>query len=121
MKRLALAALLAFAAPAAASAADVTGAWKLDASVPSYNFNFTLTCSFKQDADKLGGDCKDAQGASMAATGTVAANAVTFAYDTTFAGNPLHVVYKATVQDDGTLKGDFDAGQATGTFTGKKQ
>ena len=119
MKSLLIAAAFALAAPAAASAADITGAWALSGSVPAMNFDFTLTCDFKQEAMALTGSCKDQQGTVMATTGTVADKSVTFAYDANF-GGPIHVIYKGDLQADGTLKGAFDGGQAQGVWTAKK-
>ena len=122
MKKLLIAALLA-AAPIAASAADISGAWAINASFDSVGIKYSVTCTLVQDVSgKLTGPCKDDQGNNSPATGTLTGTSLVLAYDTSYGGNPYHLTYKGDVQADGSLKGTVDAsGQVQGAFTGTKQ
>jgi hypothetical protein len=108
-------------APSLASAADMSGTWKVNAAFGEA-MTFSLTCTLKDDgAGKLSGPCTDPQGgANAAATGTVTATTMEWGYDTTYQGSPIHLDYKGDVQADGSLKGTIDAGGPQGTFTATK-
>jgi opacity protein-like surface antigen len=122
VKKLLIAAAALALAPVVAFAADLSGAWTVNASFDSVGIKYTVTCTLAQDgAGKLTGPCKDDAG-SNAATGTVDGSTVSFAYDTTYGGNPYHLTYKGALQTDGSLTGSVDAsGQAQGTFTATKK
>jgi len=126
VKILLLAAVIA-CAPMAATAADLTGTWKVDASFASMGVSFTLTCKLAQDASgKLSGPCDGANSEHDAATGAVTTGAdgkpmLEFAYDTTYQGTPVHLDYKGAVQADGSFAGSIDTGGPQGTFTATKQ
>ncbi|MGH6955345.1 MAG: hypothetical protein ACREEW_01615 [Caulobacteraceae bacterium] len=120
MKSLVIAAAL-ILAPAAASAADLSGVWTVNGDF-SGMIKYTLTCTLTQTPDgKLSGPCKGAEGAADQSTGSVSGSAVDFAYDTTYQGGPVHLDYKGQVQPDGSLKGTVDAGGPQGTFTATKR
>jgi hypothetical protein len=107
-------------APAAASAADLSGAWTINGNF-SDAIKYSLTCTLKQDGAKLAGPCKGPQGEDIQSSGSVNGSSVDLAYDTTYQGSPIHLDYKGDVQADGSLKGAIDAGAAQGTFTATKQ
>jgi hypothetical protein len=121
MKIILAAAALALA-PAAALAADVSGAWTVNGAFGD-EIKYTAVCTFKQDAaGKLAGSCKQADAADDAAsTGQTDGSKVEFAYDTTYQGSPYHLDYKGDLQPDGTISGTVDAGGPQGTFTAKRQ
>jgi len=120
VKRLLIAAALALA-PIAASAADVNGDWTVNGAFDAMGIKYTLTCTFAVDTGgKLTGPCKSEQG-DVTAAGAVSGSDVTFGYDTTYQGSPVHLAYKGTVQSDGSLTGTVDAGGPQGTFSATKK
>jgi hypothetical protein len=121
LKKLLIAAAALALAPSMCLAADMSGAWKVNAAFGDA-LTFTITCTLKDDgAGKLAGPCTDPQGgADVQAAGTVTATNMEWAYDTTYQGSPIHLDYKADIQPDGSLKGTIDAGGPQGTFTAAK-
>jgi hypothetical protein len=124
VKNLLIAAAAIALAPAAASAADMSGVWVVNADFGGA-ITYTTTCTLKDDAGALTGSCTDPQGGAVVnTTGKVTESAtdpsMEWAYDTTYQGAPIHLDYKGDVQADGTLKGTIDAGGPQGTFTAKK-
>jgi hypothetical protein len=125
VKKLVLAAAFAFL-PAAALAADLSGAWNVAGSFDAMGIKYTSACKLAQDAGgKLTGTCQGTAQESAATTGAVTTGAdgktaVEFAYDTSYQGTPVHLDYKGAVQADGSLAGSVDAGGAQGTFTATK-
>jgi hypothetical protein len=125
VKRLLLAAVLA-CAPGVALAADISGAWTINAAFDSMGVKFTATCTFTQDAGgKLTAPCKGPAGEALSATGAVTTGSdgkamVEFGYDTTYQGTPVHLDYKGAPQADGSLAGTIDTGGPQGTFTATK-
>jgi hypothetical protein len=125
VKKLLLAAVLA-CAPAMAFAADVSGAWTINANFASMGVTFTATCTLTQDAaGKLAGPCKGPNGEALTASGAVTTGSdgkplVEFGYDTTYQGTPVHLDYKGAPQADGSLAGTIETGGPEGAFTAKK-
>ena len=120
MKKLFIAGALLALAPAVASAADLSGAWKIDGAFDAMGIKYSITCQLKDDGGKLSGPCKSDQG-DVQATGTEGDGKAVISYDTTYNGGPVHLDYKGDVQSDGTIKGVIDAGGAQGTFSAAKQ
>jgi len=120
MKTLLIAAAVAFA-PAAALAADLSGAWTVNGAFGD-EIKYTAACTFKEDsAGKLSGGCRQQDATADApATGAVDGSKVEFAYDTTYQGSPYHLDYKGDLQADGTISGTVDAGGPQGVFTAKR-
>jgi hypothetical protein len=118
LKKLLIAAAAALTlAPAAAFAADESGAWTVSADFGGA-IQYKITCTLKEDGAVITGECTDPQGGPVSQVkGTATATAVEFAYDTTYQGSPIHLDYKGDVQPDGSLKGAIDAGGPQGTFT----
>ena len=116
MKRLLIAAALALT-PATVFAADLSGAWTIHGDIGG-SIQWTSACTLTQGSDgKLSGTCKGTQNEDAAATGAVAGDKLTLAYDTTYQGSPVHLAYSGDVQGDGTAKGTVDTGGPAGTFT----
>lgn len=121
VKRLLIAAAVLALSPAAALAADLSGAWKINGSFDSMGINYSLTCTLTQTGSALAGPCKGPQGEDIKATGSVDGATAVISYDTNYQGAPVHLDYKGAVQSDGSLKGTIDAGAAQGAFTAAKQ
>ena len=115
-----LAAALALAIPSFASAAtaQLDGAWNIQ--LATDQGALPVTCTLSQAAAAVSGTCGGGMMAQAQATGTVTDDAFTLAYDVTFGGTPLHVVYTGHQQPDGAIAGTFAAGPYNGTFTGAK-
>jgi hypothetical protein len=121
MRKLCLFAAVAAMAPAAASAANVTGAWKLDVDVGGQAV--PVACNFTQNGTALTGTChrSDTDEKAAAVTGTVDGSAAKFAYDIAFQDMPLHIAYTATLASDTAMSGSLDVAGQTGSFKGAKQ
>lgn len=95
-------------------AADLTGSWEFEVQTDagSGKPRFQLT----QKGETLSGKYSGALGEADV-TGTVKDNAVKIRFEVSGA----LVVYSGQVLEDGSMKGSVDiAGQATGTWTGKR-
>jgi hypothetical protein len=121
MKKLCLYAAVAALVPAAASAANLTGAWKLDVDVGGQAV--PVACNFTQSGAALTGTCNRSDGGEKpaAVTGTVDGSTAKFAYDVSFQDMPLHIAYTATLSSDTAMTGSLDVAGQTGAFKGAKQ
>jgi hypothetical protein len=116
----------ALAMPGLASAADVSGAWKV--AVTFGDMTFHTNCTFTQAAAALTGSCVSADPAPdgstpkpAAVTGTVDGSTVNFAYDIMLGDMPLHLAYKGDLDAAGTsMKGNIGAGDMQIPFTAAK-
>ncbi len=119
MKLLILAAAL--LAPCAASAADVSGAWKVDSSVGATPIS--IKCNLVQTGTVISGDCAPATGAAgpTSFTGTVDGAHAKWGYDVTFNGAPAHVGYDALITSDTTMTGTLELSGKPSPFTARKQ
>ena len=117
------AAAAALLAPGLASAADLTGGWKVVISVADMTFN--AACSFKQAGGDLSGTCtpSDPPPAGEAApkpspvAGKVDGANVKFSYDINFQDMPLHLDYTGVLKSDAAMDGKLDVAGMDGTFT----
>ena len=120
MKLKHLAAALALA-PAAASAADFSGTWRID-----NLFNGAsafIACTLVQAGNALSGSCKP-EIPGIAATelrGTVESSTAKWGYDVVFNGNAARVDYVAELGADGTLKGSVLRNGTPSPLTAVKQ
>ena len=117
-KRASGAAPAAGAKAASAVAVNVTGKWdfavETSAGAGSPNFEF------KQEGEKLTGTYSGQLGKANL-EGTVKDRNIEFKFAVDVGGNNGTVVYKGTIEQDGTLKGKVElAGLGEGTFTGKR-
>lgn len=110
-KRMITIALAAFAVAGAASAADLSGTWKVNGDIVGNAVN--PVCTFKQDGAKLTGKCNDA----AIADGAVNGKDVSWNWE---AGG-FTLAFKGTAESDKSIKGGIDVGGGTGTFTADKQ
>jgi len=110
MRRLAS---LALVAVGALSAIDLSGVWTI---VPDSQ-PASVTCTFKQEGEKLTGECKGAGGAPLRVSGEVKGTAVSWVMDS-------EMIFSGTVDETGKrIEGafTFDGGNGSGTFTARKQ
>lgn len=114
---LAAAAVAAFASPAFAADADVTGKWTM--TVQTQAGTGSPTFDLKQEGSKITGQYSGQLGEAPV-TGTVKGNEVTFGFKVSGQGQELEVTYTGTVEGD-TMSGKVSLGElGDGTFTGKK-
>jgi hypothetical protein len=99
-----------------AATAQVGGDWMFTLSVGGNNI--PVPCHFDQADAALTGACGGgAMSNPSPITGTVTDQNLTVAYDATVGGQALHVVLTGAAAADGTLAGNFTAGEYSGTFT----
>ena len=94
-------------APALVSAADLSGAWKLE---NTFNGKVSVIyCTLKQSGNALAGSCKpDVPGMEASQlTGTVNGSSAKWGYDLVFNGKPARVDYEATLAADGSMAGNL--------------
>lgn len=105
---------------ASAQTADVSGDWTL--SVTTDTGTTTPSLTLEQDGTDLTGHYSSETLGEADVTGTVEGSDVTISFTASAQGTEVPVVYKATLEDDGTLSGTIDVagGLATGTFTAEK-
>ena len=119
MKKLAMIAAAILLAPGVAAAADLSGAWKLNAN--ANDMPLVIDCNFTQTGAALTGTCGlEGPDKPSPVTGTVDGNTAKWAYDVTFQDMPLHVALTATTTDT-TMTGAMDVAGMSIPFTAKKQ
>ena len=112
--------LLVVSAAAAQQKLNITGKWVFE--VQTDAGTGTPTVTFKQDGDKVSGHYSSMTLGEADLTGTLKGPDLTFNFNADLQGQAVPVTYTATVDSNTTMKGKIDiGGQATGTFTGKKQ
>jgi hypothetical protein len=105
-------------APAIARGADISGAWKFEATGPRGAASAT-TCKLTRTGDNVTGSCLTAQGTTVDVAGAVTGGDVEFGYN--LAGSPLRVNFKGAIQPDGSIKGTVTAAIPPAPFTATKQ
>jgi hypothetical protein len=128
MKKLLIlaAAAAALTLPGLASAADLTGAWKVTVSFGDMTFH--TNCAFTQNAAALTGACTPADPPADGApapkpapvTGSVDGSNVKFSYDIMLGDMPLHLDYVGALESDTSMKGNIGAGDMQIPFTATK-
>ena len=124
MKKLAIlaACLGAVALPGLASAADLTGAWKLVVNVAGMTVQ--VSCNLKQSGADLTGTCNrtdgDAPEKPAAITGKVDGSTAAWSYSVSFGDMPLKLDYSGNVKSDTAMDGKISVAGMDGTFTGTK-
>jgi hypothetical protein len=96
--------------------AGVDGNWTLIFDTPMGSLDASAT--FKTEGEKLTGTM-ESQAGSTTFNGTVKGKAIAFVMNISTANGDLSIQMNAEVDGD-TLKGTFDFGQGTGTWTGKR-
>jgi len=102
----------------APSSTNVTGAWAMQVETPNGPGSPTFT--FKQEGEKLSGQYKGVFGEAPV-NGTVKDNKIEFSIKVEAQGQAMTVTYSGTIEKDGTMKGTVSLGEASGTWTGKRQ
>jgi hypothetical protein len=97
---------------------DVTGTWIFDVTTSAGSGTPTLT--FKQDGENLTGTYEGQLGKAPL-KGTLKGSAINFSFTGDAQGQTFTVTYSGTATND-SMKGTVDlGGQASGTFTAKRQ
>ena len=101
-------------------AVDVTGKWAF--TVTTSAGTGTPTVTLKQQGDSLTGHYSSQALGEADLAGTVKDRKITFKFVAEVQGTSLAITYTGTVEAADALKGTVDiGGQASGTFTAKKQ
>ena len=115
----------ALALPGLASAADLSGAWKL--AVSAGDMTFHTNCSFTQAAAALTGTCVAADATPDGSapkpatiTGSVDGSNVKFSYDVSFGDMQLHLDYAGALKSDTAMAGKVSVAGMDLDFTGTK-
>lgn len=99
---------------------DLTGKWAF--TVTTSNGTGAPTITLKQTGDSLTGHYSSQVLGEADLKGTVKDGKIAFSFNTEVQGTALVVNYSGTVENKDSLKGAVDiGGQATGTFTAKRQ
>ena len=99
---------------------DVSGKWLFTVSTTAGTGTPTLT--FKQAGDTLTGHYSSQTLGEADLKGTVKDRKITFGVSVEMQGTSFVVTYSGTVEGKDSMKGTLDlGGQASGTFTGKRQ
>jgi opacity protein-like surface antigen len=118
IRKLMLAAVLAFGAMQSALAADVTGTWAMTTDVQGTTGNPSFV--LKQDGETVTGSYKGQLGEAPV-TGTIKGNELVLNYKVSAQGTDLEVKYTGTV-DGKNITGKLSLGElGEGTFKGTKQ
>ena len=108
------------AARAQAEKVDLTGKWQL--SVQTDAGTGTPTLTLKQKGDSLTGHYSSQLLGEADGKGTVKDGKFSFTFGADVQGTAITVTYTGTVESKDALKGSVDlGGQASGTFTAKRQ
>jgi hypothetical protein len=124
MKKLSIVAacLGALALPGLASAADLSGAWKLVVNVGDMTVH--VSCDLKQSGADLSGSCGRTDEGSVekpaAVTGKVDGSAATWSYSVSFGDMPLKLDYAGAVKSATAMDGKISVAGQDGTFVGTK-
>jgi hypothetical protein len=112
----------ALALPGLASAADLSGAWKLVISVADMTVH--VSCDLKQSGAELSGSCgRTDEGAvekPAPVTGKVDGVTATWSYSVSFGDMPLKLDYTGNAKSDTAMDGKISVAGQDGTFTGTK-
>lgn len=110
------------ALPGLASAADLSGAWKLTISVADMTVH--VSCDLKQTGADLGGTCGRTDEGQVekpaAVTGKVDGANASWSYSVTFGDMPLKLDYTGAATSDTAMSGKISVAGQDGTFTGTK-
>jgi hypothetical protein len=113
-------ALIALAAlPILAGDRNLTGTWKISIDVGGDTHE--AVCTFKQDGEKLTGNCKGETGDS-AITGQIQAEKITWQHTVPYEGDNLTLTYTGAFSTDTAIKGTVHVSpfEIDGDFTGQK-
>ena len=104
----------------AAAQVDVSGTWTMTVQTDNGTTNPTMTLN-QQGSGLTGSYSSEALGENDV-QGAVDGQSVTIRFTANLQGQGVPVVYRATIQDDGSMSGDLDIadGMLTGTFTAKR-
>jgi hypothetical protein len=108
-----------------ALADDVSGVWKVDATVADMPVN--TTCTLKQTDTAISGNCKlsieNTADQTLDVKGEVKDKQVTWTYQLDYQGSPYTLTYTGTLDSATSIKGSIavDPSDSKGDFTAQKQ
>lgn len=112
----------ALALPGLASAADLSGAWKLVVTVGDMTVH--VSCNLMQAGASLTGTCGRTDEGFVekpaAVTGSVDGSAAKWSYSISFQDMPLALAYTGAATSDTAMSGKISVAGQDGTFTGTK-
>lgn len=114
---LGVAACLALAPMAAAQDANVSGTWTATFTTDGQDHPATLT--LKTDGAKATGTIASVQRGETDVSGTIQGKTLTLSFTMQGQNGPMPIAMKGDIDGD-TMKGTFDFGQGTGTWTAKR-
>lgn len=115
-KLLAVSALLLASSVFAAAAPSLTGQWTIHNSIAGNDSD--QDCKLVQADNKISGTCKS-EDKEVKITGSLDGNKLTWQYESEYNGNPLTLIYTATLDDSGKIAGSVGVQPfgVTGDFT----
>lgn len=115
-KLLAVSALLLASSVFAAAAPSLTGQWTIHNSIAGNDSD--QDCKLVQADNKISGTCKS-EDKEVKITGSLDGNKLTWQYESEYNGNPLTLIYTATLDDSGKIAGSVEVQPfgVTGDFT----
>ena len=126
-KLLILAAACALSLPGLASAANITGLWKV--TVNAGDMMFHSNCDLKQSGSAITGTCVSTDAPPggggdapkpSAVTGTVDGSTVKFAHDVSFGDMTMHLDYTGALASDTAMAGKISVADMQIDFTATK-
>lgn len=110
---------LALACPAVASAANLSGTWKISTKIQDAPSE--IDCAFTQSGDALTGTCNRAGDPAAPATGTVAGTTAKWSYSIDFGGQKIEIDYSGDLTSDTAMTGKWTVAGQGADFTAAKQ
>jgi hypothetical protein len=104
-----------------ALAADITGAWKIEASLGETPIG--VNCRLVQTDNELSGTCTPVMEnpETSELTGTIEGSKAEWSYDVVFNGNPGHIAFAAEIESDAKMSGTLMLSGTPTTFTATKR
>lgn len=103
-----------------AFAADIGGNWKVTGTIGE--FPIDIVCALKQMDNKLAGTCRGMDIGELPVTGEAGDKTASWSYTVNFQGQPITVVYNATIESATAMKGSVSVmGGPAGSFSAAKQ
>jgi hypothetical protein len=105
--------------PGVAADRSLTGTWNMALNVSGTDYE--LSCTFKQDGEKLTGKCSGESGEGEL-IGKIQADKITWTHNIPFNGDTLTLSYAGTFSSDTAIKGTLHVApvDVDGDFTGQK-
>jgi len=112
--------IILIALPVLAEDPSINGSWKLSLNVNGNTY--PMSCTFKQEGDKLTGSCKGAEAANEV-KGEVQGQKLKWQHQVPYNGEMLTLTYSGSLASAAELKGTVDVQPQgiSGDFTGQRE